>query len=642
MDAVSLAHSNSLVGHPSVVLTDSFSLDSHSFLNGAYSSRISPLLSSSETITSSQNKSAGNDLMKGDRARAALYKPKSSDIIRGISRQANVLLGHDGNDQIWGGKKNDVLNGGADRDDLIGDRGNDFLVGGSGNDRLLGGQGSDTLKGESGTDWLTGGAGDDDLDGGAGLDRLNGGSGNDRLMDYEGGDRLTGGSGADQFGVGSPLTTKASIVTDFKPGTDQLNILRLGAVFKNLTVQERNDGILVLDQGQAIALLLGVRGDRLKADSFRFGQAQLADTLQKSLNQALTENPQATGLTATVFAPDGTLWQGFAGVSDRKTQTPITADSLFGIGSITKPIVATAILQLQEEGQLTLNDTLRQWLPELANNIPNSDRITVQQLLGHTSGIRDYTSEPDLIQRFFNDPSALSQQYTSEELLSFIEGKPALGEPGQEFFYSNSNYLLLGEIVEKVTGSTLATQLHQRFFKPLGMEQTFYAPQEKISKRNLTHSYVDLDEDGQLDDLNEGLSWTSAAGGVVSTAADIAKFSQALFEGELLVPATLQKMISESSNIGLGDLKNSRYGLGVEAGSVPKLGEFWGHNGATVGWQSEMAYLPDRQISAIVLATASESSGADFAIKIILENLQNTVQFYPKKSRSVLSDRFRG
>lgn len=630
MDAVSLANSDHLMGHHSVVSTDSLSPNSHSFFNGIHSSKIASLSSLPKTITSLQDTTAGKDVFRGDRSKP-IYEQKGSDVIRGISRQANVLFGHNGNDQIWGGKKNDVLNGGSERDTLIGDRGNDFLVGGSESDRLLGGQGNDTLRGESGIDWLTGDTGDDDLDGGAGIDRLNGGNGNDRLMDYDGGDRLTGGSGADQFGVGSPLTTKASIVTDFKRGIDQLKVLRLGAAFKDLTFQEHRDGTLVLDQGQAIALLVGVGANRLKADSFIFGTAQLADTLQKTLNQALTQNPQATGLSATVFAPDGTLWRGFAGVSDRKTQTPIDADSLFGIGSITKPIVATAVLQLQEEGKLNLNDTLSQWLPELSS-IPNSDRITVRQLLGHTSGIRDYTSEPDLIKRFFDDPSALSQSYTSEELLSYIKGKPALSEPGREFLYSNSNYLLLGEIIEKVTGSTLASQLQQRIFKPLGMEHTFFAPQEEISKGGLTHSYEDLNADGQLDDLNENLSWTSAAGGIVSTAADIAEFSQALFQGELLAPATLQRMIKDSSDIEIfGNLKSHQYGLGVESGSVPKIGEFWGHDGATVGWQSDLAYLPDRQISAIGLATASETSSEDFAIKITLENLQNTVQSYPLK-----------
>lgn len=626
MDTISLTHSSNGLEQNSVGFANN-PLSNTDRANATSGYGLSSLSSSSHHLIVSQNGTAGDDWLQSNDSHSTLYGLAGNDLILGNFRQANVLFGNDGNDRMRGGHQDDLLNGGADRDRLMGERGNDLLVGGLGNDTLLAGQGSDTLKASAGSDRLRGEVGNDSLDGGAGVDCLNGGNGDDVMLDYEGGDRLTGGAGSDQFGVGSPLATQASIITDFQVGTDQVKILRLGATFEDLTCHDRNGSTQVLDQGNVIAILSGINAIRLNADSFMFGDAQLAETLQTNLDQSLAANPQATGLSATVFAPDGTVWLGFAGVADRESQDSIDADSLFGVGSITKPIVATVVLQLQEEGTLSLDDTLSQWLPDLASDIPNSDRITIRQLLGHTSGIRDYTTEPELIERFTNDPTALSQSYTSEQLLSYIAGKPALLEPGQGFSYSNSNYVLLGEIIEKATGSTLASQLQQRIFAPLGMNQTFFAPQESVSQENLTHSYDDLDGDGQLDDLNENLSWTNAAGGVVSTAADIAKFSQALFQGELLAPATLQTMIHDSSKIGLvGDLENYRYGLGVESGQQPGLGEFWGHDGATVGWQSDLVYLPDRQITATALATASENSSQDIAIQLVLQNLQNTVQ----------------
>jgi CubicO group peptidase (beta-lactamase class C family) len=133
-----------------------------------------------------------------------------------------------------------------------------------------------------------------------------------------------------------------------------------------------------------------------------------------------------------------------------------------------------------------LDDRLSQWLPDVANKIPNSvgkaspkeNRITVRQLLNHTSGIRNYASEPELFERFNNDPTILSQTFTNEDLLAVIEGKPALFEPGEEYAYGNTGYLLLGEIIEKTTGSTLASQLRERIFEPLGMDDTYYAVQE--------------------------------------------------------------------------------------------------------------------------------------------------------------------
>jgi|GEM_PF-4236962 len=562
-----------------------------------------------------------------------------------------MLSGNSNSDRLKGGQQNDALNSGSSNDILFGNRGGNLLVGGANNDVMFGGQGNDRLKGESGKDRLNGNQGNDYLDGGAGIDQLVGGQGIDILMDYEGGDRLMGGSGQDIFGIGGALSQAASIVADFKVGTDQLKVLRLGAEFSDLTFQKRQGNTIILDQGQAIAELFGVEAKQLNPNSFLFGNAQLDNTLQTNLNQSLVENPNATGLSAVIFAPDGTVWQGFGGLSNREKQTPVNGNSLFGIGSITKPMVATTILQLQEEGKLNLNDTVQKWLPDLAKNIPNSDRITIQQLLGHTSGIRDYLDEPELRTQFFNDAKgALSQPYTAKDLLKFIKNKPALAKPGKSFLYSNSNYILLGAIVEKATGSTLASQLRERIFDRLGMNHTFYAPQETINRGNITRTYTDLNDDGKLDYLNEvdevsqqGLSWAGAAGGVVSTAPEVAKFAQALFQGELLAPETLKKMINKNSDLlaGIsrppgsaptGSLERNRYGLGVESGRVNGIGKFLRHNGATIGWGSEMTYLSDRQITATVLGSQPTPTGAsdleDTTFAVVSKNLRSTVQSY--------------
>jgi Ca2+-binding RTX toxin-like protein len=298
----------------------------------------------------------GNDSLQADRG--SLFGLEGNDTLRGASRQANTLFGNAGNDRLSGGRQEDVLNGGAGNDRLSGDRGNDLLVGGAGDDYLSGGRGDDRLKGSAGNDQLFGDQGNDYLDGGAGFDILNGGKGNDTLVDYDGGDRLTGGKGNDQFWVGGALAKAASVITDFKIGQDQIRVLRLGAGFENLTFKDNKGGTIVFDNGQAIAELQGVKASRLKADSFLFGDKQLAQTLQANLDQSLADNPNATGLTSAVFAPDGSVWQGFAGLANRETGAPVDANSLFGVGSFTKPVVATVVLQLYEEGQLNLDDTI--------------------------------------------------------------------------------------------------------------------------------------------------------------------------------------------------------------------------------------------------------------------------------------------
>jgi CubicO group peptidase (beta-lactamase class C family) len=593
----------------------------------------------------------GNDSLRADRG--PLFGLGGNDTLRGASRQANVLFGNEGNDRLYGGRQDDVLNGGAGNDQLFGDRGNDLLVGGAGDDYLSGGRGDDQLKGGAGSDQLFGDNGNDYLDGGAGFDILKGGKGNDTLVDYDGGDRLTGGKGKDQFWVGGALAKAASVITDFKIGQDQIRVLRLGAAFENLTFKDNNGGTIVFDNGQAIAELQSVKVSRLKADSFLFGDAQLAKTLQGNLNQSLADNPNATGLAGAVFAPDGSVWQGFAGLANRETGAPVDANSVFGVGSFTKPIVATTVLQLYEEGKLNLSDTLSQWLPDLSKNITNADRITIRQLLGHTGGVQDYLTQPEAREQFFADPKAFfNRTIPPQELLSYIQGKPALGEPGSAFSYSNSNYVLLGQIVEKVTGSTLASQLRSRIFEPLGLKQTFYAPQEAVPG-NITRTYSDLDGDDKIttaDYLNEvdevskqGLTWAAGAGGIVSTAAEHAKIGRALFQGELLSPATFQLMINDNSDLfaassrpagsAPGGLESDFYGLGLESGSITGIGKFLRHNGATIGWGSELTYLPDRNITVSVLASqptpTPTSELGDSSFIALTKNIRSTVAQYP-------------
>jgi CubicO group peptidase (beta-lactamase class C family) len=282
-----------------------------------------------------------------------------------------------------------------------------------------------------------------------------------------------------------------------------------------------------------------------------------------------------------------------------------------------------------------LTDTISQWVPDLAKDIPNSDRVTIRELLGHRSGIRDYLTEPQFAEDGFN-PALLSREYSGKDLLAYIKDKPALAEPGQSFSYSNSNYLLLGEIVEKATGTNLASQLRSRIFEPLGMNQSFYAAQEPVNQRYLTRGYTDLNGDGQIDILNRSFVLGGADGAVISTAADTAKFAQALFQGELLAPATLKMMIQDTSDrfqyINFDDYKSlpnfesllsvqksiRYYGLGVFSGESTELG----HGGSTFGWKSQMFYRPDNQITVTALGTSEGT------LDVALINLQSTVQKY--------------
>ncbi|MEB3357882.1 MAG: serine hydrolase [Synechococcales bacterium] len=560
------------------------------------------------------------DRLRTTPSQSTLYGLDGGDRLQGLA-QADILFGNEGDDRLWGDRGNDWLNGGAGGDRLLGSQGNDWLVGLADADWLWGSTGRDYLNGGSGSDRLFGGSGDDQLAGGTGRDRQWGGQGDDQLVDVDGGDRLTGGQGADQFWVGSGETAAASVITDFEVGVDQLKILRLGAEFTDLTLRDRGRNTEILDQGRAIAILQGIRPSSLSSEDFIFGDAQQADRLQQTLDQVI-QGVNAPGAALTAIAADGTRWTGSSGLADLATGQAVRPDDRFNIASITKPIVAATVLQLVQEGRLGLTDTLDQWLPDVAGQLASGDRVTVEQLLNMTSGIPDYTVP--LVE--LADPSLLQRRWTSPELLDLIADQPAQFEPGEQFDYSNTNYLLLGEIIEQVAGAPLVDVLRDRIFDPLGMTNTFYAPQETVPG-GFTQGYFDFDGDGVLDNTQDNLSWTSAAGGVVSTTADIARFAQGLFKGELLAPDTLSRMLTGGGNFS----DQFTYGLGALVADDPNLGTFWGHNGGSFGWSSWMIYLPEQDVTVVGFLNRGptleeEEQGAGAVDVLALQALQAIAQ----------------
>jgi CubicO group peptidase (beta-lactamase class C family) len=556
-----------------------------------------------------------NDLFKADEIDRAFYGLDRNDLIIGNAGQ-DLFFGNNGSDLILGGSNNDTLNGGAGRDYLTGDDGNDLLVGGSDGDILLGQKGNDRIEGESGDDLLWGDDGNDKLDGGVGNDYLKGDRGNDILTDNDGGDSLMGGQGADEFGIGNSLSNSPSIIKDFQVGSDRLKILRLGATFEDLKIEDSQDGVVIRDSDREIAILEGVQASDLDRDSFIFGNAELGNELQQTIQQSL-QGTQVPDISVAIVAPDGTTWLNSNGVSNVESNTPLNANDRFNVGSITKPLVATTVLQLVEEGRLSLDDTLAQRLPDIADKIANSDRITIRQMLNMTSGIAEYFPsgvETEALPSLENS-SILEQKYTPQQLISRIEGKPASFEPGQKVEYTNSNYLLLGQIVEAVTGSTLAQQMRERIFEPLGMTNTFYPPQESVPG-GLTRGYTDFGADGKLENTRAekgNFSLADAAGAVVSTPSDIARFAQGLFKGQLLAPDTLKEMVEgRDGNIEGGGIQGS-YGLGIGIADVPNLGKVWAHPGTYWGWASLMAYIPDRDITVVVMENAA-TNGSDGSV----------------------------
>jgi D-alanyl-D-alanine carboxypeptidase len=630
-----------------VAEANSGNFDQNSNLDELFPSTVDANSSSMMPTTSG---TAQNDLIEISQAELTTYGLEGDDLIFGSSGK-DVLFGNDGSDIIQAKKGDDLLNGGAGIDYLTGNQGNDSLVGGSDNDLLMGDVGNDELKGSSGDDFLTGGEGNDYLDGGAGLDQVQGNEGKDILVDEDGGDRLTGGEGADEFRIGSPQGNDSSKIEDFEVGTDKLKVLRIGASFDNLKIEDTQDGAAIFDGEQNIGILEGVKADSLSKDDFIFADPKLAETFQTEINKGVDAESNLPGVSATVIASDGTSWQGTQGYANQEAGQFLKPDDRFYAASVTKSLTATTVLQLAQENKLNLDDTLDKWLPDTASQITNGDRITVRQLLNHTSGIANYTTvdnlntindpsvrakliddpelstetrdaiaslkdqplTPESLQALTEDPllftkldlnSSLAQKSsTPEDFIATVYGQPALFEPGSDFSYGNTNYLLLGEIIEQATDSNVSEQFRERIIEPLGMENTFFAPEEDVPG-GYVQNYADINGDGKPDDISDtfdpSYQISGTDGGIVTTPEDLSRFSQGLFKGELLAPDTLEQMVS-------GGQEGSEYGLGLIVSNNPSLGQDLGHTGGGAGWGTKMSYFPERDTTVVVTSNGEAS-----------------------------------
>lgn len=355
--------------------------------------------------------------------------------------------------------------------------------------------------------------------------------------------------------------------------------------------------------GMAIALFLGLTQDvksaslveSLNQNPFLLevvNSRSFPNTVSDELNQQLNlifdqTTDDIPGAFMAIISPRGT-WLGTSGFSQLETQTPLTVEDRFQIGSITKTFVATVVLQLVEEGTLTLEDTLDEWLPsQVLEKIPNAEQITISQLLNHTSGIVDYT-----LPLFFQaqrNPGVFLQEWQPEELLNFIANQNPSFTPGESWEYSNTNVILLGLIVETVTQSNLAAEIRSRILEPLALNNTFFAEEEDIPG-GVVDAYWDFDQDGTFNNVSQAnLSWAWAAGAMVSNPTDMARFMAGLLTGKLLEPESLNEMLTVVKPINSNNY--DAYGLGIGVLESP-IRQWYGHRGLTLAHRSNLFYSP--------------------------------------------------
>ena len=263
-----------------------------------------------------------------------------------------------------------------------------------------------------------------------------------------------------------------------------------------------------------------------------------------------------------------------AGTSDLATGAPMMTGNRFKIGSITKTFVATAVLDLVRDGKLRLGDTVAHWLPGL---VPNGAHITVRQLLRHQSGLFDYFEDPRATAPYL--AGDLGYVWAPRALIALATSHPPNFPPGTAFSYSNTNYLVLGLIVERATGHSLRQELRRRIFRPLHMSSTRFPRSQRFGPR-LAHGYLWSPQGRQdVTAVSQSLGW--AAGGAVSSAGDVARFYRALLSGRILPHRLLHEM-RQTVPLGPG----VGYGLGIIRVAAP-CGPLWGHDGSFAGYLSD-------------------------------------------------------
>jgi D-alanyl-D-alanine carboxypeptidase len=317
--------------------------------------------------------------------------------------------------------------------------------------------------------------------------------------------------------------------------------------------------------------------------------AATASDLQQTLDGVVAANV-APGVSLFLDRPGYAPWSGASGLADLDTRAALTPAARCRAGSILKMAVAIAVLELVEQGRLDLDATLSDLLPsDVVSRIANGDAITLRMLLEHTSGVPDWNG-PDFHALVAQDTAHV---WSFDELIDRAVAKPVPFAPGAGWAYSNTDYTLIGAILERATGEPWRNVVRERVFARVGMKATVLPEEGNVRCDGCSRGYDSVE--GTLVDLTEiDPSMAGAAGGdaLVTTPADLAKLAGALMAGELFDdPRTLELML-DFTDAPLPEQAQTGYALGIARFEVNGV-ELIGHLGGTAGFQSFVFYEPN-------------------------------------------------
>jgi D-alanyl-D-alanine carboxypeptidase len=330
----------------------------------------------------------------------------------------------------------------------------------------------------------------------------------------------------------------------------------------------------------------------------------------------LMNDMQTPGAVIYVHSPKGNWLESF-GTAVQGTSTPIPTNANFRVGSVTKTWTATVVLQLVQEGKLSLTDPVSKYIA----NVPNGTTITIQQLLAMRSGLYNYSRDLGFNQKLDSQPEAL---WTTDEVLAIAYSHPEVFPPDTSLDYSNTNYILLGLIIEQLTGMSAADAIKTRLFAPLGLTATYLPPEDNTAiPAPFAHGYLwgtnvetattsalsperqAAAKNGTLqptDVTNASASWGWTAGSGISTIKELAAVVQQMVGGGYLNADLQSKRLSTCTSVDASKPTAPAYCLGIV-----RYGTYYGHNGQINGFNTFMVNDPVTKTTVVVWTTTAES-----------------------------------
>ncbi|MBP8533881.1 serine hydrolase [Streptomyces sp. MK37H] len=371
-------------------------------------------------------------------------------------------------------------------------------------------------------------------------------------------------------------------------------------------LRRRRRGALVLTG--LVGVLLAVSTGLTAA-----AKPQQADPLQQQVEAI--HDTGAVGVFAEVTSPHARHSAG-AGTAGRGTGRPMPHNGRFRIGSATKTFTATVVLQLLGEGRISLEDTVERWLPGVVQGNGNDgSRITVRQLLQHTSGIPDVEPEIPALNSADGYRAERFRTYTPEELVGQAMRHPPHFPPGTDWSYSNTNYILAAMIIHEVTGRSWAQEVNDRIIRPLGLRDTSTPGTFPFILGPHARGYAAFGTDTGIDVTTLNPSMAVGSGSIISTTRDLNRFYTALLGGRLLAPAQLDEMTTTrpASEPGV------RYGLGL--GEIPLScgGSYFGHPGELLGYHTWGGVTRDGTRTAVVYVTSDGGQDTQQAMSTLVD-----------------------